>query len=198
MPCWTPAGLILKAADYNRDDVVRPAAILWPDEKREFERLLPRLRLSLPQLLTLGPYDPPTRTGPAIWIRSVLAGKIPDLAFPSDAIPILYLPGVSRSTLRATEDCPPELRPLAELQYRGVFWSQHNGKDWTVSAFLQSERGGLTSAWPATPRPQARSAGPLRGSPTFPSTTWKPSRRPDRSTATTSTPCSSMTRSMTC
>jgi len=134
---------IPKAADYNRDDVVQPAAILWPDEKREWERLLPRLRLTLPHLLTLGPYDAATRTGPAIWLRCVLAGKLPELAFPPDAIPIIYLPGMSRSTLRATDECPPELRPLSELQYRGVFWSQHNGKDWTVSAFLQAEKGGL-------------------------------------------------------
>ena len=132
-----------KAADYNRDDVVPPAAILWPDEKREWERLLPRLRLALPHLLAFGPYDPTTRTGPAIWLRCVLAGKIPELALPPGVIPILYLPGISRPTLRATDECPPELRPLAELQYRGVFWSQHNGKDWTVSAFLQAEKGGL-------------------------------------------------------
>ena len=58
-------------------------------------------------------------------------------------MPILYLPGVSRATLRATEECPNELKPLAELQYRGVFWSQANGKDWTVTAFLQTEQGGL-------------------------------------------------------
>jgi len=30
-------------------------------------------------------------------------------------VPIIYLPGVSRMTLRATEDCPHELKPLAEL-----------------------------------------------------------------------------------
>jgi hypothetical protein len=65
------------------------------------------------------------------------------VAIPPDLVPIVYLPGVSRPTLRATEDCPPELRPLAELQYRSVFWSQSNGKDWTVTAFLQSDRGGL-------------------------------------------------------
>ncbi len=36
------------AADNSRDDVVvTPAAILWPDEKREWERLLPRRRLDL-------------------------------------------------------------------------------------------------------------------------------------------------------
>ena len=33
-----------KAADYNRDDTVPPAAVLWPDEKREWEKLAPRLR----------------------------------------------------------------------------------------------------------------------------------------------------------
>jgi hypothetical protein len=46
-----------KPADYNRDDMTAPAAILWPDEKREWERLLPRLRASLPQFLTFGPYQ---------------------------------------------------------------------------------------------------------------------------------------------
>ena len=132
-----------KAAVFNKDDVVPPVAVLWTDEKREFERLLTRLRLSLPQLLTFGTYDLTTRTGPAIWLRCVLAGKFSELTFPPDAIPIVYLPGVSRPTLRATDECPPELRPLAELQYRGAFWSQSNGKDWTVSAFLQAEKGGL-------------------------------------------------------
>jgi hypothetical protein len=131
------------SAAYNKGDVVPPAAILWTDEKREFERLLPRLRLMLPHLLTFGSYDVTTRTGPAIWLRCVLAARFPELSFPPDAIPIIYMPGVSRPTLRATDECPPELRPIAELQYRGVFWSQHNGKDWTASAFLQSDKGGL-------------------------------------------------------
>ena len=131
------------SAAYNRDDVVPPAVFLWPDVKREWERLLPRLRLALPHLLTFGPYDKDRRTGPAIWVRCALAGRIPEITWPADTIPVLYLPGVSRPTLRATEDCPPELRPLAELQYRGVFLSQSNGKDWTLAAFLQSDRGGL-------------------------------------------------------
>ncbi len=33
-----------KSADYNRDDTVPPAAVLWPDEKREWEKLAHRLR----------------------------------------------------------------------------------------------------------------------------------------------------------
>ncbi len=30
---------LANAADYNRDDTVPPAAVLWPDEKREWETL---------------------------------------------------------------------------------------------------------------------------------------------------------------
>jgi hypothetical protein len=33
------------AAAYNRDDVVSPAAILWTDERREWESLGPRVRV---------------------------------------------------------------------------------------------------------------------------------------------------------
>lgn len=90
------------AAAYNRDDVVPPAAILWTDERREWESLRPRLRVVLPQLLTLGAYDQADRRGPAIWLRYVLAGRIPDVSIPPDLVPIIYLPGASRPTLRAT------------------------------------------------------------------------------------------------
>ena len=136
-------GALQKAADYNRDDTVPPAAVLWPDEKREWEKLVPRLRAALPQFLVFGPYDAAHRSGPAIWLRCVLAGKIASVALPTGTVPIIYLPGVSRATLRATEDCPQELKPLAELQYRGVIWSQANAKDWTIAAYLQTAKGGL-------------------------------------------------------
>ncbi len=53
------------------------------------------------------------------------------------------MPGVSRQTLRAVEDCPDELKPLVELQYRGTVWTQKSGRDWTVLAFLVSQEGGL-------------------------------------------------------
>src|SRR4051812_14245901 len=95
-------GALQRAADYNRDDTVPPAAVLWPDEKREWERLVPRLRGGLPQFLTFGPYDPASRSGPAIWLRCVLSGKIAELPLPTGVVPILYLPGISRATLRAT------------------------------------------------------------------------------------------------
>ena len=133
-----------EACVFNRNDQVPPAVLLWTDAERQWEPLLPRLRRLLPHLLTLGPHDPAARTGPAIWLRCVLARTLPGLpAAPADLTPILYLPGVSRADLRAVEECPPALQPLAALQYLGVFWSHTNGKDWTVAAFLQSERGGL-------------------------------------------------------
>ncbi|MBA2114069.1 BREX-1 system phosphatase PglZ type B [Bremerella alba] len=131
------------AADYHRDDVVQPAAVLWPDEKREWEQLVPRLRMVLPHFLVFGPYDQTNRSGPAIWLRCVLSGRVSSVSLAEGTVPIIYLPGVSRATIRATEDCPADLKPLAELQYRGVFWSQYNGKDWTINAFLQTNHGGL-------------------------------------------------------
>ena len=134
---------IQKATEYNSNDTLPPGAVLWPDEKREWEKLAQRLRLVMPQFMTFGAYDSETRTGPAIWLRCVLSGKIASVTLPTGTVPIIYLPGVSRATLRATEDCPNELKPLAELQYRGVFWSQANHKDWTITAYLQTEKGGL-------------------------------------------------------
>ena len=106
--------------------------------EHEWEKLLARLRSAIPHFLTLGPYDAAHRSGPAIWLRCVLAGKIAEVALPAGTVPIIYLPGVSRATLRATDDCPQELKPLAELQYRGVIWCQANAKDWTLAAFLQA------------------------------------------------------------
>src|SRR5207247_1233478 len=73
----------------------------------------------------------------------VRADTFPKLVWPADAVPVIYMPGVSRQTLRAVEECPDALKPLVELQYRGTVWTQRNGKDWTVRAFLVSDDGGL-------------------------------------------------------
>ena len=62
---------------------------------------------------------------------------------PGGATPIIYLPGVGRQALGAAETCPTHLKPLVELQYRGACWTQRNGRDWTVEAFLVSGDGGL-------------------------------------------------------
>ena len=101
-----------RTSEYNHDDTVAPAAILWPDANREWTPLVPRLRSALPHFLTLGDYDPAQRTGPAIWLRCVLAGKISAVTLPGGSVPILYLPGVGRATLRDAEECPKELKAI--------------------------------------------------------------------------------------
>lgn len=130
------------AAVFNSEIQIAPACILWPDRDRQWESVIPRLQNELPELLILGDYAPEKRTGPAIWLRCVLAGKI-DPPLPGDHPLIFYLPGVSRQDLRVVESCPENLKPLVELQYRGVIWSQVNAKDWTIMAFLKSDQGGL-------------------------------------------------------
>lgn len=177
------------AAVFNPQVQVAPACILWPDKDRQWEAVIPRLQSELGELLVLGDFAPERRTGPAIWLRCVLANTVADIGvqgagdraqgaelppdtcplkpntctigenrvqgagcrgqgaeLPPDTCPlppILYLPGVSRQDLRAVESCPDHLKPLAELQYRGVIWSQVNAKDWTIMAFLKSDQGGL-------------------------------------------------------
>ena len=122
---------------------IAPACVLWPDRDRQWEAVIPLLQAELPELLILGDYAPEKRTGPAIWLRCIIAGFAEDVSLPRDLTPIFYLPGVSRQDLRAIESCPDFLKPLAELQYRGVMWSQSNAKDWTILAYLKSDQGGL-------------------------------------------------------
>jgi len=149
---------IRDAAVFNPEVQVAPACILWPDRDRQWEAVIPVLQAELPELLILGDYAPEKRIGPAIWLRCVIAGvlepqintvihrlKSEDIGVHpcSSVVPILYLPGVSRQDLRAVESCPDHLKALAELQYRGVIWSQINAKDWTILAYLKSDQGGL-------------------------------------------------------
>lgn len=131
------------ATEYNSNDQVAPAAVLWTDGGNEWAELAPRLRETLPQFLTLGEYDPATKTGPGIWLRCMIARTLPEADWPEDATPIIYIPGFSRHDLRAVEDCPREIAPIAELQYRGALFSQVSGRDWTLLAFLVSKDGGL-------------------------------------------------------
>jgi len=131
------------SATHNPEVQAPPACILWPDGDRQWEAVVPRLQNVMPELFQLGDYAPDKRIGPAIWLRCVITDVIKDISIPAGMTPILYLPGVTRQDLRAVETCPDMLKPLAELQFRGVIWSQVNAKDWTVLAFLKSNQGGL-------------------------------------------------------
>lgn len=130
-----------KAAEYNADSFVAPVAVIWTDEHREFEELVPLLRERIP-ILTFGDYDPAKLTGPAEWIRCAVAETV-TWERPSDATPVAYLPGVSRAQLRAVEECPPPLRTLAELVFRGVYFTQRNSNDWTLVGYLRNVEQGV-------------------------------------------------------
>lgn len=138
------ANEVRASVDYNSNVQVAPSVILWTDKQRQWESALPLLQAAMPELITLGDYAPKLKKGPAIWIKCVVAGALPEVELPSDRIPILYLPGYERRDLRAIAACPEALMPLAELQYRGCWWIYSNsGRDWTVNAFLTSENGGV-------------------------------------------------------
>jgi hypothetical protein len=137
-----------QASRYHHSDEVAPVAVLWTDADGQWQPVVDQLRELCPELLTLGDYDEATRTGPAVWLRCVIeppvrAAKFPGLVWPQDAVPVIYMPRVSRQTLRAVEECPDSLKPLVELQYRGAAWTQKNGRDWTLRAFFMNDETGL-------------------------------------------------------
>lgn len=130
----------LRAKATPLDGQEPPAAILWTDPKQEWRTLTDLLLERLPELLVLGEYRPEARTGPAVWLRCIIDRALDEPALPADRPPIVCLPGVTRQQLRSGDQCPDTLKPLVELQFRGVLWHQPNGSDWTVSAFLTSSK----------------------------------------------------------
>lgn len=130
------------ATNYNPEIQNAPACILWLDGENQWKDVTQTLLAKLPELLILGEYDPEKHTGPAIWLRCAIAGKIDELQLPHDKTPIIYLPGIGCQDLRV-DKIKETLKPLAELQYRSVTWSQINSKDWTVLGFLESDQGGV-------------------------------------------------------
>lgn len=136
------ASSLQEAPKVNGSTQVKPAAVLWPDTDSLWTPVFKRLRERCNGLTKLGAYAPDEASGPAIWLKCVIGGNL-SLGEPVKGAYIVHLPGISRADLRAIETCPRDLQPLAELQYRGVFWSQSNGKDWTINAFLTSKNGGL-------------------------------------------------------
>lgn len=133
-----------QAQRFNPSLESAPIAVLWTDERRDWESVLPNLKSAMPELFSLGGLSLGERTGPGVWLRMVADRQAGNLQ--PDLVPVIYLPGVGngslRTDLRALKD-DPQLAPLAELQYRGIFWRQDNSKDWTLRAFFESKRHGL-------------------------------------------------------
>lgn len=135
------AASLRAAAGYNHNAEVAPVAVLWADASGQWEPIVPRLNLSLP-VLSLGPYKPRDRTGPAGWLRCAVAGVLDDV-IPAGATPVVYVPRWSASGLRRAGDYPRSLQPLAGLRFRCSLWLQPDGQEWTIAAFLAREDGGL-------------------------------------------------------
>lgn len=123
------------SAGKHGGEEVAPYAVLWTDKEELWKPAASKLQPHVPALLAYGPFDPAAKTGPAIWIRCMLAGT---LDWHAEGVPVVYLPGIGRQELHNAEECPKPLQPLVELQYRGTVWAQPNGKDWTPAAFLAS------------------------------------------------------------
>src|SRR5206468_11030124 len=122
-----------EALAYNANAQVAPAALLWPDEAGQWRSIIDRVTERLP-LVGLGEFDSGARTGPAYWVRCAVARAID--AGLVDGPPVVYLPRVSRTDLRAVDSCPPALAPIGELQYRSQWFSHPNGRDWSVRTLL--------------------------------------------------------------
>lgn len=132
-----------QAEQHNSSLMVRPEVILWPDPERQWESIIPALRKNIPHLLVFGSYDPENKQGPAIWLKCMVARVLPEADWESNAIPVIYLPGVSRNDLRNVGNAELGFQPLLEYQYTGSLFLQENGKEWTIQAFVENSGIGL-------------------------------------------------------
>ena len=64
---------IRDAAVHNPDVQVAPCCILWPDHDRQWEAVIPRLQGRTPGDILWVTMMLERRTGPAIWLRCVIA-----------------------------------------------------------------------------------------------------------------------------
>lgn len=126
---------LLQSLGKHGGEELAPVTVLWTDKEGLWSAIVHKLQGDIPSLISYGAYHPSSKTGPAIWIRCMLAGVLDRSA---EGTSVVYLPGVGRSDLRNAEDAPRPIQPLIELQYRGILWAHPNGKDWTPAAFLSS------------------------------------------------------------
>ena len=136
--------LALKSAEsHNSSVMVRPEVILWPDPESQWEEVIPILQEGNPHILIYGKYDPAKKQGPSIWLKCMVAKTLKEANWEETTIPIIYLPGVSKSDFRNVENAVFNLQPLLEYQYTGTLFTQENGREWTILAFLENTAHGL-------------------------------------------------------
>ncbi len=132
-----------EAARYDSGNFIKPVVILWADPEQQWQTIIPQLQAEMPELMIYGSYQPESKTGPAIWLKCMVAGMLPDADWDSALTPIIYLPSISKADLKDLANADPQLAPLMEYQYTGVIWTHRNGKEWTVSAFMQNKEEGM-------------------------------------------------------
>lgn len=151
------AALRAVAARFDAGSQVAPAAVLWPDPDRVWDRVIGQVQESVPVLVLAESHEPGTAVGPAIWVRAMLSGADsegsvaagdPVLGLPDSLAPrdggnpwVIYLAGVSRSEIDGDQSASAALAPLVELAHRSVWWLQSNQQPWTPQAFLRSQDG---------------------------------------------------------
>ncbi|MDD2306824.1 MAG: BREX-1 system phosphatase PglZ type B [Prolixibacteraceae bacterium] len=132
-----------QAGQHNSSIMVKPEVILWPDPESQWAEVISDLQVVLPHLLVYGKYDPAKKQGPAIWLKCMVARTLPEAIWEEGAIPVIYLPGVAKTDLRNVEKAGLEFQPLLEYQYTGTIFTQENGKEWTILAFVENSVNGL-------------------------------------------------------
>jgi hypothetical protein len=132
-----------QAENHNSQVMVKPEVILWPDPEYQWTNVIAILQDELPQLLIYGPYNPVQKQGPAIWLKCMIAKALPEANWKTEAIPIIYLPGVSKADLRNVENAVFNFQPLLEYQYTGTLFIQENGREWSILAFVENPINGL-------------------------------------------------------
>ena len=114
------------AARFNSNDMVQPAVVLdrprWAMAAHRFSAAPVDAATADVWRIRTG-----SRKGPAIWLRCAVDRSLEEPALPDAVVPVIYLPNISRQEPRALQECPDSLKPLVELQHRGVCWTQKTG-----------------------------------------------------------------------
>ena len=63
-----------QAKRFNPSIETAPVAVLWTDDRCDWDGVLPNLKSLIPELFSLGEYKPLERTGPGAWLRMVADG----------------------------------------------------------------------------------------------------------------------------
>jgi hypothetical protein len=129
--------------NHNSYLMVKPEVILWPDPENQWLDVMNVLQEIMPQLLIYGNYEPAKKQGPAIWLKCMMVKMLPEADWDENVIPIIYLPNVSKSDLRKVENAVFNFQPLLEYQYTGTLFTQENGREWSILAFVENPDIGL-------------------------------------------------------